>query len=476
MLGFMKKLMGILGTVLLVSVTGAGQKPNVLFFIIDDLGWMDLSCQGSTFYETPRLDSLAEEGTRFTQAYAAHAKCVASRMALFMGKYPARVGNPGRKSVMPPSEKTLAETFQENGYATFFAGKWHVGRKKGEFPEDQGFDVNKGGGSNGHPATYFYPYAVPDDPKKAAYAVHGLEGGKEGEYLTDRLTDEAIAFIQNRDKSKPFFVFVSYYAVHEPLEAKPEKIKKYKAKLKRMGLKKKNSFIQDGPFYFDAVQDNPVYAAMIESVDENIGRLLDVLKEEGLENNTIVIVTSDNGGKSHNVWKKNRENQPTSNLPLRAAKCLLYEGGIRVPLIVKWPGQGKRGQVCDDLVHGVDHYATLLEMVGLPLQPQQHLDSVSYVACLKGEKRSPRPPMFWNFPQTAKNKKYGYAHARAVRAGDYKLIEWWQLGKIELYNLRKDPGEHNDLSKNMPEKTAELRAILHKWVKDTGAPELSYGQ
>lgn len=470
----MKRLILLLGLVLCLGSAHAAQKPNVLFFFVDDLGWMDLGCQGSEFYETPRIDSLAAEGVRFTQAYAAHPKCVGSRMGLFMGKCPARVGNPGKKSEMPLKEKSLAEAFKEHGYATFFTGKWHLG-KEGKFPEDQGFDVNKGGGHNGHPSTYFHPYRIDGDPKKTAYAVHGLEGGKEGEYLTDRLTDETVAFIKNRDKNKPFFAFVSHYAVHEPIEAKEDKIRKYEQKLKQMGLEGKNSFVEDGPFFFDSLQDNPGYAAMIESVDESLGRLLDLLKAEGVEDNTIVVVSSDNGGKAHNYWRK-KENQPTSNLPLRAAKSLLHEGGIRIPMIVKWPEQGRQGVVSDDLTHGVDHYASLLEMAGLPSCPQQHLDSISYVASLKGETRAPRPPMYWNFPQTAKNKKQGYAHARAVRHGDYKLIEWWQNDRVELYNLRDDLGEQNDLSKRMPEKTAELRTLLHQWVKDAKAPELSYGQ
>lgn len=472
----MKKLILILCVVFSFGVIHAGDRPNVLFFLVDDWGWMDAGCQGSEFYETPRIDALAKEGVRFTQAYAAHPKCIGSRMGVMMGKYPARIGNPGRNSVMPLHEKTMAEAFRENGYATFFTGKWHLAgheNKDGPMPEDQGFDINRGGGHNGMPATYFYPYQS-DHPKRKAFNVQGLEGGEEGEYLTDRLTDETIAFIRNRDKSKPFFAFVSHYAVHDPIEAKPEMIRKYEKKAKQMGIEE-NSFVEDGPFLFDAVQNNPGYAAMLESVDESLGRLLDLLKAEGLKKNTIVVVTSDNGGKAHDFWRK-KENQPTSNLPLRAAKSLTHEGGIRIPMIVKWPGNGKSGVVSEVLTHGVDHYASLLEMVGLPLQPQQHLDSVSYVPALKGEDDAPRPALFWNFPRTAGHKKQDYINARAVRFGDYKLIEYWQNERVELFNLAEDVGEQNDLSQKMPEKTAELLARLQQWVIDTDAPTLSYGQ
>ncbi len=396
-------------------------------------------------------------------------------MSIMSGKFPARLENPGKKSILPAKENSIAEAFKENGYRTFFTGKWHLGKKKGEYPQDHGFDINKGGGANGMPATYFFPYAKSEDPKKNPYAVRGLENGQEGEFLTDRLIDETISFIKE-NKSNSFFAFVSLYAVHEPIEAKAELVEKFEKKLATQAPTIMEPFVKVGVNYFDAIQDNPTYAALLETVDSNFGRLLKTLREEGLEENTIIVLTSDNGGLGNNIWSKTAKNLATSNLPLRAGKSYMHEGGIRVPLIVNVPGFSRAGMRTKYLTTGADHYKTLLELCGLPFLKQQHLDSHSYKKALQKEDHRRKSDIFWNYPTKEEKRKKGVYCSRAIRRGDYKLIEFWKLNKIELYNLTDDLEEKNDLSESMPEKTQELKAALHQWVVEVQAPINYYGK
>ncbi len=436
-------------------------RPNVILILADDLGWADLHCYGSSFHETPCLDALAASGMRFTQAYAACPVCSPTRASLMAGKYPARlkitdwIGNDIKAKLLPApyldhlplEEVTIARAMKEAGYATGFVGKWHLGG--GEYlPEHQGFDVSMGANNGaGHPPTYFYPFAPPNQG-----AARSFLPGKPGDYLTDRLTDEALRFIEsNRDK--PFFLYLPHYAVHTPLMGKADLVAKYKQKA--AALPQRQRFAGDGVADTRLVQDHPVYAAMVESLDQGVGRVLDKLKELDLEQKTIVIFFSDNGGLA------STGGSPTSNLPLRLGKGWLYEGGIREPLIIRWPGVTRVGAVADQAIISNDFYPTILEMAGLALRPEQHVDAVSFAPVLRGEPTADRTPIFWHYPHY--HTPRGGFPGGAVRSGDYKLIEWYQDMRCELYDLKTDPGEKTDLAATEPAKLEELRNVLHAW-------------
>ncbi len=325
-------------------------------------------------------------------------------------------------------------------------GKWHLGGTN-YFPENQGFDLNIAGCQKGSPPSYFSPYRIPT-----------LRDGPKGEYLTDRLTDEALKFIEGAG-GKPFLLYLSHHAVHIPLQAKPELVAKYQAKAARLPPPAGPEFRTEGKSQIRQIQNNPVYAAMVQSLDESVGRVMQKLAESGLEENTVVVFTSDNGGVATS------EGFPTANLPLRAGKGWHYEGGVREPLVVRWPGFTKPGSVCRAPMISTDYYPTFLEIAGLPLRPQQHVDGVSLVPLLKGGARPDRP-LFWHYPHYSNQ---GGGPGGAVRAGDFKLIEWFEDMRVELFNLRDDLGEQNDLAAAMPEKVATLRQQLHDWRKTLSA-------
>ena len=441
------------------------KKLNFVFFLIDDLGWTDLGCYGSKFYETPNINRLAGQGMRFTDAYAACPVCSPTRASIVAGKYPARLGitqwiggnnrPTAYRHYLPLEDVTIAEALKEAGYATAFVGKWHLGSKD-YYPQHQGFDVNIGGDFSGAPPTYFWPY------KNRNRALDELPlGGEEGEYLTDRLTDESIKFME-ANKGKPFLLYLSHYAVHTPVESKPELTEKYKAKAEKLPEHEGPRFAPVyGRYKTRMVQDNPAFAGMVHSVDDSVGRVMKKLEELGVADNTVVIFMSDNGGLSTVA-----RGGPTCNLPLRAGKGWLYEGGIREPMIIKWPGVVRPGSVCNEPVTSTDFYPTMLEMASLPLKPEQHVDGVSLLPLLKQSGKLKRKAIYWHYPHYhgSGNKPSG-----AVRAGDYKLIEWYEDNSIELYNLKNDIGEKKDLASRMPEKAAELRRLLHRWLKQTKA-------
>ena len=445
--------------------------PNIVFILIDDLGWRDLSCYGSDLYETPAINRLARQGVRFSQAYCAHPRCVPSRFSIMSGKYPARYGVPGRNSNLPDKEFTIAEALKEAGYRTFFAGKWHLGKENNPeypYPDRQGFDVNIGGSSAGATGSHFFPYEGKRKTRSGKVKIlklPGLEKGRPGEYLADRLTDETVKFIR-RHRDEPFFVYLSHYAVHTPLQAKEDFIKKYKQKLSTMPKPDRPPYIKEGVGETKLWQDHPVYAGMIQSVDESVERIMRTLDELSLTENTIIIFTSDNGGLSTRGYKK-RE-LPTSNFPLRAGKGWCYEGGIRVPLIVKWPGVTKAGSESNAIVTGPDFYPTILEMTGQPLRPEQHLDGVSFVKVLNGEKQTCRRQAFWHSP-VGRPDSTGDENCSVIRDGDYKLIDWYDENRVELYNIKTDVGEQHDLANKMPEKRDDLYRKLVAWRKEVGA-------
>ena len=446
-------------------------QPNIIFILIDDMGWRDLSCYGSDFYETPNIDRLAAEGISFSDAYAACPVCSPTRASLLTGKYPATVGvtdwidwfkhtHPAKGKLvdvpyinhLPLEEASLASALKEGGYNTWHVGKWHLGGED-YYPQHHGFDVNVGGCEWGSPYNgYFSPYFIP-----------GLQDGPEGEYLTDRLTDEAIHLIEN-NPGKPFFLNMWYYTVHTPIQAKPEYVEKFERKAKEMGIDQIEPFEIGEPFPTEhkqhlnvtrrILQSDPVYAAMIFALDENIGRLLDALERIGQAENSVVLFTSDNGGLA------TAEGSPTTNAPLSEGKGWMYEGGTREPLIVRWPGVVHPGATCDVPVTSPDFYPTFLEIAGLPLMPNQHTDGVSLVPLLEGGGSLDREAIFWHYPHYGNQ---GGSPGSSIRSGDYKLLHFFEDDRFELYNLREDVSEDHDLAEIMPDKVEKMKARLADW-------------
>jgi arylsulfatase A-like enzyme len=441
---------------------------NFVFICADDLGWADLACYGNDFHETPNLNKLAGEGMKFTNAYAAAAICSPTRAAIMSGKYPARLHMTiwsefarwkwkGNRKLMPiitepflvHEQVTLAEVFKKEGYFTAHIGKWHLGDAD-HYPETQGFDINIGGTRYGCPASFFYPYRGFLKGDNTHRYVPALEPGKEGDYLTDRLTDKALEILNNV-KGRPFFLNLWYYTVHTPIEGKREMVEHYNKKTRpRMRHK------------------NPEYAAMVSSLDENVGRVLRRIKKLGLAENTVVIFYSDNGGAIY----KDKGLQITNNYPLACGKGALYEGGIRVPLIIRWPGVTKAGSVCDEPVTSMDFYPTFLEMTGFKgiSEHNKDLDGVSIAPVLQNPKnRLKREYLYWHYPHYYPPKSKGCFPSSAVRSGDWKLIENLETNKVELYNLREDIGEKSDLAQKYPERSRQLRNRLHAWRKEVNA-------
>jgi arylsulfatase A-like enzyme len=463
------------------------KQPNVIVILSDDLGWADLSCYGSTFHESPNLDKLATQGMRFTQAYSSSPYCSPSRAAIMTGRHPARLkitdyipsnGKSGKllpaemKMELPLEEVTIAEVLRDAGYATWHVGKWHLG-DVGFYPQDQGFQVNIAGHAGGLPPSYFWPYGNKNDeavPKAAGNNYHSrgvpgvVAGGKKGEHLCDRLTSEAIKLIELRKPEQPFFLYLPFYDVHTPIMAKLELVEKYKAKADKMRLPAVDAvptYTEGNPVHgaspkkLPEQQVNPTYAAMIETMDTNVGRLMARLDELGIADNTLILFTSDNGG--HTV---------TSNRALRGGKGWLYEGGVREPWIVKWPGVTKPGSTCDVPIINTDILPTVLEACGLPAKPDVHKDGVSFASLLRGATKPVHEALFWHFPHYG---NHGSGPCSSVRVGDWKLIEWLEDDSVELFNLVTDLSEKNDVAAQHPEIVQQLRERLHSWRKETGA-------
>jgi arylsulfatase A-like enzyme len=463
----MKKI--FLSLLLIIPFTSIAKPPNVLIFLIDDLGYSDVGIYGSKFYETPQIDKLGSEGMRFTDAYLGSSVCSPTRASILTGRHPVRynITNwiPGTSyfgikrlktkipnSKLPENEYTIAEAFKDAGYKTALFGKWHLG-EEGNAPKKHGFEVSVDGiPLGGKPKTYYGPFPWDDKSKKA-------------DYLTDHLTEKTIKFLKN-NKDIPTFTLLSFFSVHFPLEGKKEYVKYFKEK-KKLDIPKGGNFIKDGRGKTRTRQNHPVYAAMVKSMDENVGRVLNSLKELGLEENTIVIFTSDNGGFStYRNFLHLFFPPPTSNLPLRAGKGFLYEGGIRTPFIVKWPGKIAPGSVSTDPVISMDILPTLIEMTEIPFDKKVKLDGVSMTPTLYQNGKIKRDLLYWHFPHY---HIHGANPQSAIRWKNYKLIYFYESERAELYDLAKDIGEQSDLSNSLPQIKTKLLKMLKGQSKTLGS-------
>ncbi|MEO0445531.1 MAG: sulfatase [Verrucomicrobiota bacterium] len=491
----------------IAPLQAAAPLPNILFFLVDDLGWSDVGCFGSSFYETPRIDQLADEGVKFTSAYAACHVCSPTRASILTGKYPATLhltdwlngrgdtpfqvlSNPDKAMALAPNETTLAEVLKGLGYETALFGKWHLGQDTD--PTEHGFDVHVPHSVNSNLGRrgFLHPKAIP-----------GLDGG---DYVTDRLAELAADYIEQK-KDQPFFLYLSHFSVHDPIQGRPDLVEKYQKKLAAMPQQEGPDFILEGnpdsptfpsraelneliklPRYRDTYtsyrndlvkvkqkQDNAEFAGMVESVDQSLGTLLDKLEELGLEDNTLVFFMSDNGGMSimngtprfETTREKIDRRASTSNLPLRGAKGWLYEGGIRVPMIVRWPGAGKKGVICDEPVISTDFFPTILDMIGVD-ETLHEIDGKSFTPLLSG-KTMERGPIFWHFPHYSNHGLQ--SPGGAIRDGRYKLLEYFENGSVQLFDLANDIGEQNDLADIEVQKVRELKEKLHQWRQEVDA-------
>lgn len=425
------------------ALAAAPAKPNIVFFLVDDFGKGALACMGSDLCETPNIDTLAKSGMSFTSGYSACTVCSPSRAAILTGRYPGRThitdwiaghDNKNAKLKIPDWQmymdhkwQLLPETLKQSGYTTGFVGKWHLMptkdpvAMKNHFPTDHGFDINIGGREWGQPkgpGKYFHPFDMPNVESK------------EGDYLPDRLTDYAVDFVQ-KNKGKPFFLYMSYYLVHAPLMAKPELVEKYQRKIKSGTYK----------------QTNAVYAAMVESLDSSVGRVIRALKEQGLYENTIVVFTGDNGSDLRDYTGG-----------LRDFKAYSHEGGVREPVLISWPGVIEAGSSSDVPMIGTDYYPTLLDLAGLPLQSEEHLDGVSLKPILLKQGKMPDRSLFWHYPHYHRTTPYG-----AIRKGKWKLIEFFEDGSLELFDLDNDIAETKNLASEHPEVARALLQELKSW-------------
>jgi arylsulfatase A-like enzyme len=446
------------------------KKPNILFVLVDDLGVKDLGFTGSTYYETPNIDKLASKSTIFTQGYAGSRVCSPSRATLMTGKFTARhgitdwigakTGEDWRKTKrqdkmlpanyvwsLPKEDTTIAEALKTNGYKTFFAGKWHLG-EEGSYPEDHGFDINIGGFESGSPrGGYFSPFKNPK-----------LENKEDGENLSMRLAKETSNFI-HQNKETPFFAFLSFYAVHGPIQTNQQKWEKYRDKAENQGIQG-NGFEMERKLPIRKTQDNPIYGGLVESMDDAVGIVLHQLKESGLDKNTIVIFTSDNGGVSSG------DNFSTSNLPFKGGKGYQWEGGIREPYLIYVPWSKSKQKTIDFPVTGADFYPTLLDYANINLIPNQHQDGVSLKPMLEEGKAPSERSLYWHYPHYGNQ---GGDPSSIIRKGDWKLIHYYEDDSNELYNLKNDPYEQQNIATQNQETTTELYNQLKNWLVSVDA-------
>ena len=453
-------------TIPLHSLAAAQKPPNIVVFLVDDLGCMDIGANNpDCFYETPNIDRLARSGIRFTNGYAANPVCSPTRYSLMTGKYPTRVRATnffsGKRSGrfkpapltdhMPLNEITIAQALKSKGYATFFAGKWHLGESEEYYPQNRGFDVNIGGWKKGGPYTgnkYFAPFKNPQMKDKPGDS-----------HLPARLSDETVEFIKAHADG-PFLAYLSFYSVHTPLMGRPDLVAKYKAKAAAVTGREfgdEEQVLGNKPRKVRILQKHAVYAAMVEAMDEAVGKVLRQLEESGLAENTLVVFTSDNGGLSSS------EGSPTSNLPLRGGKGWVYEGGIREPWIVRYPGVTKAGAVSGEMICSIDLYPTLASAAGVAVDHE--IDGINLLPALRGGSL-PERALYWHYPHYSNQ---GGFPGGAIRVGDYKLVERYEDGRVHLFNLKDDIGERTDLARQQPERVERMRAALHAWYSQVDA-------
>ena len=451
-------------------------KPNILFILVDDLGLHDLGFAGSTYHETPNIDALANQSFVFTQGYAGSRVCSPSRATIMTGKFSARHGITdwiGAKTgedwrstnrhdkllpaayveALPKNDITLAEALKENGYNTFFAGKWHLGNE-GSFPEDHGFDMNIGGYESGSPkGGYFSPY---ENPK--------LTDGPNGENLTERLANETVNFMKKNDSSKPFFAFLSFYAVHGTIQTTSKKWEKYRNKAERLGIKE-SGFVMEKKLPIRQTQDNPIYAGLVESMDDAVGIVMKALKENGLDKNTIVVFTSDNGGVSSG------DSFSTASLPFKGGKGYQYEGGIREPYLIYVPWLSSTKKEKEYPVTGADFYPTLLDFAHGNLLPNQHKDGVSLRPIIENNATLAERPLYWHYPHYGNQ---GGDPSSIIRKGKWKLIHYYEDNSNELYDLVTDPFEQKNVAAKFPKVSENLYQQLTNWLTSVNAkyPEI----
>lgn len=451
------------------------KKPNVVFILVDDLGLHDLGVTGSNFYQTPNIDALAEQGMIFTQGYAASRVCSPSRASVMTGKFTARHGitdwigaktgtdwrDHGRHDKLlpadyvhnlPKKDVTIAEALKNEGYKTFYAGKWHLG-KEGSYPENHGFDINVGGWDKGSPiGGYFSPWKNPK-----------LKNEVDTENLSMRLANETASFIR-QNKGSTFFAFLSFYAVHGPIQTTKSKWSKYQKKAIKNGIAK-SGYVMERVLPIRKEQDNPIYAGLVESMDDAVGVVLNELKKQGIDKETIVVFTSDNGGVASG------DSFSTSNLPLRGGKGYQWEGGIREPYFIKVPWLQNNGAKNNFPVTGTDFYPTILDLVDIPALPNQHIDGVSLVPILEGEKMNVQRPLYWHYPHYGNQ---GGEPSSIIQEDGWKLIHYWEDNRNELYKLNEDIAEESNVAEDNPEITIQMRSKLLAWLTSVGAnlPEL----
>lgn len=465
----------LLAAFLVSHPAAAAEKPNFVFILVDDLGKEDLSIEGSEFYETPHIDALGKRSLRFERGYSACQVCSPSRAAIQTGKSPARVGitdyisvqgrnQPeqwNRNTALLPAnytselaleETTIAEALQANGYRTFFAGKWHLG-DDGFTPEEQGYEVNQGG----------YHYGTPPGGYHSPYNNPKLSDDEPGHELPIRLGQETADFIAEKaEKKEPFFAMLSFYSVHGPIQCSEPRFEKFQAKAEAMGLTKRDAprFLFDRTQEVRQVQDHPIYAGMMAALDDAVGLVLDQLEASGVSDNTVVIFTSDNGGVSSG------DGYATACLPMRGGKGRQWEGGIRQPYYIAWPGKTDDGGTTEVLATGMDFYPTILDLAGVPLMPEQHLDGISLRSILEGNPAENDRPLFWHYPHYGNQ---GGEPSAIMMEGDWKLIHYFEDDRNELYHVADDIGETNDLASSEAERVNRMAAALSAWQKEVGA-------
>ena len=452
---------------IILSGNALAKEPNVVVFLVDDLGYMDIGANNpDCFYDTPNIDRLSGSGMRFTDGYAANPVCSPTRYSLMTGKYPTRVQatnffsgkragsfNPAPLvDEMAAEEITIAEALKTKGYATFFAGKWHLGNTEELYPQGQGFDINIGGWAKGGPYTgkkYFAPFENPQMEVESP----------EGEHLPARLARDTAEFIE-ANKDQPFLAYLSFYSVHTPLQGRPDLVEKYRARAAKIEGEEfagEEQIFGDKERQVRILQKHAVYAAMVEAMDEAVGNVLDQLEASGVADNTIVVFTSDNGGLSTS------EGSPTSNLPLRGGKGWVYEGGIREPWIIRYPGVTKAGSVSEELICSIDLFPTVAAAAGIEIN---HLvDGIDLTSALRGEKLD-RQSLYWHYPHYSNQ---GGIPGGAIREGKYKLFERYEDGRVHLYDLENDISEEKDLASEKPELVQEMRKRLHQWYEEVDA-------